>query len=69
MLTHRDFLERNADWRADSPALRVPTTDSMLTWSEVDERVNRVGNGLTARGIRPGDRVGVILHNILEFPL
>ena len=37
-----------------------------LTYSEVDDRANRLANGLLSRGIRPGDRVGIWLHNSVE---
>ncbi len=69
MITNREFLERNAAWRADRPALRVVDRDATITWSEFDDRANRVGHGLAARGVRSGDRVGIVLHNVVEFPL
>jgi acyl-CoA synthetase (AMP-forming)/AMP-acid ligase II len=39
---------------------------SRLTFAELDERANRVGNGLAARGVVAGDRVGLHLRNHAE---
>jgi long-chain acyl-CoA synthetase len=37
--------------------------DLRLTWSEVNDRVNRLANGLAAREVRRGDRVAILAHN------
>ncbi|MDA0160344.1 AMP-binding protein [Solirubrobacter ginsenosidimutans] len=37
--------------------------DRTLTYAELDERVNRAANALTARGVRRGDHVGLLMHN------
>ncbi|MBI5445289.1 MAG: long-chain-fatty-acid--CoA ligase [Deltaproteobacteria bacterium] len=39
----------------------------VLTWKELDVRVDRVANALLARGLRKGDRVAVVLGNCPEF--
>ena len=38
-----------------------------LTFKEVDERANRVANGLRALGYGPGTRVATLAHNCLEY--
>ena len=38
-----------------------------VTWAELDERVNRLVNGLRARGLRAGDTVAVIAGNQCEW--
>ncbi|MDQ4039162.1 MAG: AMP-binding protein [Actinomycetota bacterium] len=40
-----------------------------LTWAELDARVDAVAGGLTRRGLRPGDRIGIRLANTLSFPV
>lgn len=69
MITNREFLERNAAWRGGQPALRLVDRGGTLTWGDFDERANRVGHGLADRGVRSGDRVVIVLHNVVEFPL
>ena len=41
--------------------------DRRFTFAELNTRANRVGNALLATGIRPGDRVAVLLKNSVEF--
>lgn len=69
MITQRQYLERNVEWRTDQPALEILDTGETLTYGEFDERVNRVANALSDRGIRKGDRVAMVLFNTVEFPL
>ena len=38
-----------------------------LTWADVDQAADACAAGLTARGIRPGDRVGLFLGNRPEL--
>ncbi|GAA0617692.1 ATP-dependent acyl-CoA ligase [Kutzneria viridogrisea] len=40
-----------------------------LTFGEVGTRTLRYANALRERGVRPGDRVAVMLRNTAEFPL
>lgn len=42
-------------------------TRAAVTWSELDERVNRVANALRALGVQPGDRVSQIMYNSTRF--
>jgi long-chain acyl-CoA synthetase len=43
--------------------------DLTLTYAELDERSARLAALLRERGLRPGDRVGVMLPNVPEFPV
>jgi acyl-CoA synthetase (AMP-forming)/AMP-acid ligase II len=38
-----------------------------LTYREMQDAANRVANGLVGMGVRPGERVGLLLPNCLEF--
>jgi long-chain acyl-CoA synthetase len=43
--------------------------DDVLTYSELDVASARVAGTLRARGLRPGDRVGVMLPNVPQFAM
>ncbi len=51
----------------DHPAVRLGTES--VSYAELDERSARLAALLLARGLRSGDRVGVMLPNVLEFPV
>jgi long-chain acyl-CoA synthetase len=51
----------------DSPAVRLG--DAELSYAELDERSARLATLLRERGVERGDRVGVMLPNVLEFPI
>jgi long-chain acyl-CoA synthetase len=51
----------------ESAAVRLG--DQRLTFAELDERSARLAALLRARGLQQGDRVGVMLPNVLEFPI
>ncbi|MFW3171110.1 long-chain-fatty-acid--CoA ligase [Geodermatophilus sp. CPCC 206100] len=51
----------------DRPALRMD--DAVLTYDRFAEDATRVAAGLRARGVAPGDRVGMVLPNVLSFPV
>ena len=38
-----------------------------ITWSVFDEKANRFANMLIRRGIKKGDKVGILLMNCLEW--
>ncbi|GAA4126348.1 ATP-dependent acyl-CoA ligase [Nocardioides fonticola] len=40
-----------------------------LTFGEIEAETRRLASALAARGVGPGDRVGVMLGNHVEFPL
>ncbi len=49
------------------PALRLGT--AAITYAEFDDATARVAGLLLERGLEPGDRVGVMLPNVVEFAL
>ncbi|MGZ0178383.1 MAG: class I adenylate-forming enzyme family protein [Acidimicrobiales bacterium] len=81
MTARRDALEaRFPEWQevtlgqrlrlaaeefADRPF--VITDDRTVNYAEVDAWADRLADGLSASGIKPGDRVGIIMANYLEF--
>jgi fatty-acyl-CoA synthase len=55
------FVARNARAIGDRPALTWQ--GSRLTWSQLDQRVNRLANALLALGTEPGARIATLLDN------
>lgn len=53
--------------RMNAGKVAVVTAQERLTYDQLDERVNRVGNALAAMGIQKDDKVCVMLPNIPEF--
>jgi len=51
----------------DRPALKMD--DAGLTYAEFRDAALKVAASLQARGISPGDRVGMVLPNVLSFPV
>jgi long-chain acyl-CoA synthetase len=49
------------------PAVRLD--DLVLTYEQLDERSARVTGLLAAHGVEPGDRVGLMLPNVPQFPV
>jgi long-chain acyl-CoA synthetase len=56
-----------ADKEPDTTALRMD--DVALTYTEFRDAALKVAAGLQARGISPGDRVGMVLPNVVSFPV
>jgi long-chain acyl-CoA synthetase len=56
---------RSADLYPDRPAVRLDET--VLTYSELDEQSARAAGLLQDRGVRPGDRVAIMLPNMPQF--
>ncbi|AGA28101.1 Pls/PosA family non-ribosomal peptide synthetase [Singulisphaera acidiphila] len=54
------FFERTVDARPD--ALALACGDERLSYSELDARANQFAHHLARLGIRPGDRVGLLLE-------
>ena len=49
------------------PALRMD--EAALSYDEFRDAALRVAAGLRSRGVEPGDRVGMVLPNVLSFPV
>src|SRR3954469_10948343 len=49
------------------PALRMD--DAGLTYAEFRDAALTVAGSLQARGVAPGDRVGLVLPNVVSFPV
>lgn len=64
-LTLDGRLERCAQEFGDRPL--VLTDERTLGYAEAAEWSARLADGLAALGVRPGDRVGLLMANYLEF--
>jgi 2-furoate---CoA ligase len=60
----RSFL---ANVERSSDALAIVDDDHRLTYAEWYAEIGRVADGLTALGVRRGDRLAVILQNRIEM--
>lgn len=56
-----DLLVASAERRGDAPALILP--DRTIGYRELAERAWATARSLTALGVRPGDRVGMLMAN------
>jgi long-chain acyl-CoA synthetase len=61
------ILTESAARVPDSPAVRLG--DDVLAYAELDDRSARLAALLLEKGLRAGDRVGLMLPNVLEFPI
>jgi long-chain acyl-CoA synthetase len=61
------ILTESAARDAAAPAVRLG--ERTLSFGELDDRSARVATLLRERGLEPGDRVGVMLPNVPEFPI
>ena len=59
------LLTRTASAHGDRPALKLD--DAVLTYAMLDGAAARVAGLLRARGLEPGDRVGIMLPNVPYF--
>ncbi|HEY4409193.1 MAG TPA: AMP-binding protein, partial [Acidimicrobiia bacterium] len=50
-----------ARWQPDDVAL--VSGGRLLTWTELDRRTDAIAAGLAARGLRAGDRLGILGQN------
>ncbi len=51
----------------DRPAIRLD--DLVITYAQLDDLSARAAGWLRERGVRPGDRVGIMLPNVPQFPV
>ncbi|MBP2326460.1 acyl-CoA synthetase (AMP-forming)/AMP-acid ligase II [Kibdelosporangium banguiense] len=64
-----DVLDHAARTWPDKTALHFVESGERLTWSQVRDAVARLRSALVALGLQPGEKVGIMLCNQLEFPL
>lgn len=58
-----DLLRKHASDRPDNPCLSLD--EEHLSFAGLNARSNRLGNALLAKGLKPGDRVALIVHTAL----
>jgi long-chain acyl-CoA synthetase len=61
------LLAESAERSPEAPAIRLGEVE--LSYGELDDRSARLATLLRRRGIEPGDRIGVMLPNVPEFPV
>jgi long-chain acyl-CoA synthetase len=49
--------------------LAVLSDQGLLTWAQIDQRADWLANGLRRAGVNPGDYVGWLGRNRIEFPI
>jgi long-chain acyl-CoA synthetase len=65
MRTIGEVLRINARYYPNKKAL--VDFPKEFTWKDIDDRTNRLSNGLIALGCRKGDRVAILAYNSAEF--
>ena len=65
MASIADLLSYSADLRPDQVAVKVDEDE--LSYAALDRAAARVAGLLRAKGVQPGDRVGVMLPNVAHF--
>jgi long-chain acyl-CoA synthetase len=61
------LLTESAERTPDAPAIRLGEVE--LSYADLDDRSARLATLLREHGVGPGDRVGVMLPNVPEFPV
>jgi long-chain acyl-CoA synthetase len=61
------LLTESAERSPESPAIRLGETE--LSYGQLDDLSARLATLLREKGFEPGDRVGVMLPNVPEFPV
>jgi acyl-CoA synthetase (AMP-forming)/AMP-acid ligase II len=61
------LLTRRAARNPDLEAVYDVASNRRFSYAEANARCNRSANALTGLGVRPGDRVGLLLMNGIEF--
>ena len=62
-----DLLSRSAAERPDRVAIKLD--DSELSYAALDDAAARTAALLRAKGVQPGDRVGIMLPNVAYFAI
>jgi fatty-acyl-CoA synthase len=57
----------HAQTKPNHPALILADTGEQLTYAQLDARSNRVAQLFRSLGLKPGDRIGVMMRNALDF--
>jgi len=66
----KTFAEMVDEAAKDLPDSEVLITgDTRLTFSMFQKRSNEIAKGLMSAGVRKGDHVAILIHNVKEFPL
>lgn len=60
-----DIWSQHGRWRPEKTALIAG--DRRLSWAELNQRMNRVANGLAHAGLVKGDKVAVLMANGIEI--
>jgi long-chain acyl-CoA synthetase len=60
-----DLVREAARRLPDKPALVFQ--DRPITYAELDAEIDRAARGMVSLGVRPGDRVAVMVHNVPHF--
>ena len=61
------IMTSSAQEGGDRPALKLD--DTVVSYAALDEASARVAGMLKAKGVEPGDRVGIMLPNVPYFPI
>jgi acyl-CoA synthetase (AMP-forming)/AMP-acid ligase II len=64
-----EYVLGGAEQRSDKPALIDGASGAVMTYAEFVQRVKAAAAGLAAEGIGPGDAVGLLGPNGLEWPV
>lgn len=59
----------HAATKPDHPALVVADTGEILTYGALEEAANRLAHYFRAEGLKPGDRIGLMLRNGAAFAI
>ena len=62
-----ELIARHGRWRAARTAL--VEGERRLTWAEFERDTARIANGMAALGLKPGERVAILMDNSLETAL
>jgi acyl-CoA synthetase (AMP-forming)/AMP-acid ligase II len=67
--TMPEALDATSTRWPDRLAIHMVDTGEELTWAQLREHVSRLRSGLEALGVKPGDAIGIMLTNRIEWPI